>query len=404
MKIGYLINQYPHTTHSFIRREIRALESLGVSIARLSLRTDRSKLVTPEDIQELDKTRVITEENLTTLFVSLLHCIFKQPNLFCRTVFLTIKLGLRRRQVMRHLAYFVEASHIKKIAINEGITHIHAHFGTNTTSIAMLIYHLGGPTYSFTVHGPEEFDSPAAISLSEKIEHARFVIGVSEFGKSQLYRWTNPQNWKKVHVVHCALDLSQEGFKNHEESPIKLLCVGRLAEQKGQTVLIQSLQILRDEYKLEPKLTLIGDGPMRESIENSIEKSKLESQVTLKGWMSQDGVEEALGACSHFVLPSFAEGLPVAIMEAVRRKTPVISTYIAGIPELISDGYSGWLSHAGDPRNLAYKIHQAISSDAMTTDTITNNAWKKLVQNHDINGEAKKLLALFESVHFGKQS
>jgi colanic acid/amylovoran biosynthesis glycosyltransferase len=355
MIIAYLVNQYPKVSHSFIRREIAAVETHGLTVRRYSMRSCATELVDPDDLMELDKTHVLLEEGIFPLLLSFttvaITCFF----LWVKALKLTIKLWRRQseRGLVPHLAYLVEACRLLQLCQRDQVEHLHAHFGTNSTTVAMLCHLLGGPTYSFTVHGPEEFDHPYELALTEKIQYSAFVVAISSFGRSQLYRWCSYAEWSKIKIVRCGLDST---FTDIEpvaipESP-RLVCIGRLCEQKGQSLLIEAIRLLVDDG-YTPHLTLVGDGDMRPGIEGLIQSYQLSDYVTITGWASSDRVRECLNQARTIVLPSFAEGLPVVIMEALALGRTVISTYVAGIPELVESGVNGWLVVAGSVKDLA---------------------------------------------------
>src|SRR5262249_42760024 len=149
------------------------------------------------------------------------------------------------RPLLVHLVYVMEACRIEPWLRAADIQHVHAHFGTNSAEVAMLVHTLGGPNWSFTVHGPEEFDKAFSIALAEKVRACAFVVAISSYGRSQLYRLINHQDWSKVQVVHCGID---SAFSAVPVSPMpaapRLICVGRLCEQKGQLLLIEAAQRL----------------------------------------------------------------------------------------------------------------------------------------------------------------
>lgn len=396
MKVAYLINQYPKVSHSFIRREIIALEKLGLEISRYSIRPiNQNDLVDNEDKQELAKTNVILKVRIWGLLYNLILVFFLNPFGWLKTLSLTIKIGLKsHRGILRHFAYFAEACVLWRSLKQEGITHIHAHFGTNSTAVAMLCHSLGNITYSFTVHGPEEFDQPFALSLTEKINQASFVIAISYYGQSQLYRWCSFDNWDKIHVVHCGVDPS---FLDKPLQPIcdtsQLVCVGRLCEQKGQLLLVKAVKILKDQG-INFNLILVGDGEMRSPIEKLIREYNLENQIKITGWADSQQVQQYILESRGLILPSFAEGLPVVIMESLALARPVISTYVAGIPELVETDKSGWLIYAGCIESLTVAIKEILQ---MPLDKLTEmgiNGQKKVQENHDINLETKKLAEL----------
>ena len=203
------------------------------------------------------------------------------------------------------------------------------------------------------MHGPEEFDKPELLWLGEKIRRSAFVVAVSSFGRSQLFRWAAYADWPKVQVVHCGID---PGFHAVPPRPIpaapRLVCVGRLCEQKGQMLLVRAVQAVVAKGILV-HLVLAGDGEMRGAIEQLIDASGLREHITITGWINGDQVREEILAARAMVLPSFAEGLPVVVMEAMALRRPVLSTYIAGIPELVIADENGWLFPAGDVAALA---------------------------------------------------
>ena len=398
MKLAYFTNQYPKVSHSFIRREILALERLGYTVERFALRSDEAELVDPLDQSELAKTSYILSEDKLAILLICLNVIVTQPLKFVRTFWVAIKLGFRSdRGVLRNIAYLLESCVLFKWQKDKKIQHIHAHFGTNSTSVVMFAYLLGGSSYSFTVHGPEEFDKPEFISLAEKIKHSRFVVAISSYGRSQLFRWIPSEQWSKVKVIHCGLDanflISDE---SHEANVTKqLLCVGRLCEQKGQLLLLESMRSLK-ELGVDCKLVLAGDGPMRAEVEKRILEYSLSDRVKITGWVSSDQVKKLLIESRGLVLPSFAEGLPVVIMEALALYRPVISTYVAGIPELVKHDENGWLVPAGDVAELTEAMQAFLNANGDTLLRMGQHGHDTVNGQHNIETEAAKLSKLFE--------
>ncbi|MBK8815981.1 MAG: glycosyltransferase family 4 protein [Methylococcaceae bacterium] len=392
MKLAYFVNQYPKVSHSFIRREIMALEKLGYEIERFALRTDKDELVDPLDQDELKKTRYILKERPDKILAAFLKTIATSPLLFFIALKTACRLGLHsERGLIMHLIYLVEACLFLQWQRASAISHVHAHFGTNSTTVVMLAYLLGGSGYSFTVHGPEEFDKPEFIHLSEKIIHSRFVVAISSYGRSQLFRWIPSSAWHKVKVVHCGLDSS---FLNNQEQKIppgtrQLLCIGRLCEQKGQLLLLEAVKQLQDEG-VDFNLILAGDGPMRKDIEAKIAEYRIQS-VEITGWIGSDKVKQLLLESRAMVLPSFAEGLPVVIMEALALRRPVISTYVAGIPELIQPGKNGWLVPPGDVDALKHAIKELLNTTDSALETICDIGFIAVCDQHNAETEAAKL-------------
>ena len=255
----------------------------------------------------------------------------------------------------------------------------------------MLANALGGPGYSFTVHGPEEFDKPQFIHLGEKIRRSKFVVAISSYGRSQLFRWVEHTQWPKVQVVHCGLEAAFYSVPATDPPDVpRLVCVGRLCEQKGQLLLVQALALLQ-RRGIPCELVLAGDGEMRVEVEALIAQYGLQAHVRITGWISSAQVREELLAARAMVLPSFAEGLPVVIMEAMALRRPVLTTAVAGIPELVRQGEAGWLFSPGAVDELADAMAQCLSTPASQLTQMGQAAYSRVLQRHAIDTEAAKL-------------
>jgi colanic acid/amylovoran biosynthesis glycosyltransferase len=394
MMVAYLVNQYPHVSHTFIRREIAALERRGLTINRFSIRPAPKDLVDSADVDECKKTHVILADGLVRLLAAAVMLLFTRPVAWSSALAAAIRLGRRSdRGVLRHFVYFLEACRLQRLT--GGIHHLHAHFGTNSATVAILCRMLGGPKFSFTVHGPEEFDKPESLSLDEKIQHSDFVIAISSFGRSQLCRWSRFQDWPKIQVVRCGLDAS---FLNQETTPVpntnQVVCIGRLSEQKGQLLLLEAVRCLAKSGE-NLQLMLAGDGPLRSAIESYIQKHSLSSFVRITGWVSGAQVKQLIRESRAMVLPSFAEGLPVVLMEALALGRPVITTYIAGIPELVRPCENGWLVPAGDVDALVHALTELLQSPLDELSIKGYNGAQAVRRMHNIDIEAERLAKLF---------
>jgi colanic acid/amylovoran biosynthesis glycosyltransferase len=394
--VAYLVNQYPKVSHTFIRREIRALEQQGVAVMRFALRGWDADVTDRADIEERARTRYVLEGGPLPLAVAVAATILRAPVRFARALSIALRMSRRSpRSWPYHLIYLAEAAWLCQQLRAAGVDHLHAHFGTNGAEVALLVRELGGPPYSFTVHGPEEFDAPEALHLRAKIEKAAFVIAISSFGRSQLYRWIAVDQWPKVRVVHCGLDAQ---FDSSSASPTvaaaRLVCVGRLCEQKGQLLLLDAVKIVVDRGKALT-LVLAGDGELREAIEGRIEALGLQEHVGITGWIDSERVRVEMLAARALVLPSFAEGLPVVIMEAMALRRPVLSTFVAGIAELVRPGLDGWLVPAGDVQALADAIEECLETAAPVMARMGDDAHERVLARHSIAVGAAKLAELF---------
>ncbi len=397
MKIAYLINDYPKVSHSFIRREILALERQGFEILRIAIHGWGNPLPDREDQHERDQTRYVLRNGLIGLLFPTLAMVVTSPRRFFGAVSLALKLSRNsHKSIPYHLAYVAEACRIVPWLKEFGAQRIHAHFGSNPTEIAMLAYALGGPPYSFTIHGPGDFAKP--MNLGEKIHHSAFVVAISSFGRSQLYMNSSHGNWPKINIVRCGLEEAFYAVTTHTvASDTQFVCVGRLCEEKGQLLLISAVAKLV-EKGVRLRLVLAGDGPMRCELEDLIKRHRLEAYVSITGWISSEQVRNEILAARALVLPSFAEGLPVVIMEALALRRPVLTTYVAGIPELVRHGENGWLFPAGSVDDLANAMEDCVSRPAEQLQRMGDAGHELVVARHSIDMEAAKLAELFRTV------
>jgi len=396
LKIAYLINQYPKVSHSFIRREILALERQGFEVQRIALRGWGEQLPDQDDRQEQERTRYVLRQGPWALLAPTLRVLLRAPVRFIGALRLVFKMARDSdRSLPYHLIYFAEACRIMPWLCEFGAQRVHAHFGTNSAEVTMLTHALGGPPYSFTVHGPDEFMRP--MGLDEKIHRSDFVVAISSFGRSQLYLRSRYADWPKVKVVHCGLEQSFfEVSGGPAAATQRLVCVGRLSEAKGQLLLIEAVARLAAKG-IRCELVLAGDGPMRSELEKLIEKHGLGTQIRITGWISGSEVRGEILAARALVLPSFAEGLPVVIMEAMALRRPVLTTYIAGIPELVHSGETGWLFAAGSVDELASAMEDCLSRPLEDLQRMGDASYNRVIARHSIDNEAGKLAELFRA-------
>lgn len=393
LKLAYVLNTYPQPSQSFIRRELAAIEAQGHQVLRLAMRRSAMPLVDMLDQAEAGRTGYILDAGAFGLLFGLLRAFIRGPGAMLRAASLALSMGrVSHVGQIRHLIYLAEACLVARAVSEAGITHMHAHFGTNSAAVAALASELCDVGFSFTVHGPEEFDAPFALSLGAKIERSAFTVGVSEYGRSQLCRWTSAEHWPKVRVVHCGIETDKfDDVTDVPDGPIRLVSIGRFSEQKGQLVLVAAMARLRAKG-MDVSLRLVGDGELRPVLERAIAEAGLTDHITLTGWLDEQGVRAELQAATALVMPSFAEGLPMVIMEAMASARPVIATYVAGIPELVRPDETGWLVPAGDDAALAAAV-EALSATPLDTLQAMGRAGRaRALARHDIVSEVDKLL------------
>ncbi len=396
--IAYLTTEYPHVSHTFIRREIVGLEALGYTIRRVAIRCG-TVLVDAIDEQECKQTLHVLDQPKLAFTGQVLHGLLLAG----------LKLGTATRAawqlskpsergLVRHVAYLVEALALRAYFARRGVAHVHVHFGTNAAAVAMLVQLLGGPSFSITFHGPDEFDAPIALSLGVKTSRARFVVATSHYCAAQLRRWTDYSQWDKIHVVRCTVDDAWfDASVPVADSPSSFVTIGRLSAQKGQLLLLDAYADAVSAGLRSP-LVIVGDGELRAVIEARIAALGLAGRVQLTGWTDANGIRAQLAKCRAVVLPSFAEGLPVVLMEAMAFGRPVVTTTVAGIPELVRDGEHGWLVPAGDRASLTDAL---LAVDAATVERLRAMgiaAQQAVRRSHSLRTEVGKLHELFAKV------
>jgi len=396
LALAYLTTEYPKTSHTFIRREIVELERCGQLVTRWAIRQSTEPAVDPADVAEQDRTVQFLSQGWMKLLSSALVAVISRPRRFLQALAMTAGMARRSdRGLFRHFAYLVEASHLLHLARRSRIRHVHVHFGTNAAAVARLARCLGGPTYSLTIHGPDEFDGPRALSLPAKFADALFVIAITDYCAAQIRRWMPYEQWHKIHIVRCTIDESfLDKAQPVDPASRTFVCVGRLTAQKGQFILLDALAQIVNEG-VDARLVLAGDGELRPQIERRIAELRLQDRVQITGWIDESEVRRRLLESRALVLPSFAEGLPVVIMEAFALGRAVVSTTIAGIPELVVPEENGWLVPAGNVAQLAAAMRAVLDAPPEQLDRMGRCGQKRVRRDHLASTEVRNLLELF---------
>lgn len=391
--IAYLTSAYARASDSFIRAEVLRLRGAGHEVQTYSIvEPAASERVSDEIRSEYARTDYILRKGLLTLLAQALQEFARAPGTTVATLALALRCGwpgVKGR--VWPLAYFLEACYLARRMRAQGVEHLHNHIGEGSATVAMLAGKLASVPYSLTIHGPFEFDRPEQLALREKVKRSSFTVAISEYGRSQLMRWTDPEDWPRLRVVRCAVPLLPVAPQLRAR---RLVCVGRLSAEKGQLVLVQAVARLRAEPRFE--LLLIGDGPMRSSLEDAARELQVADRIRFEGWRGAERVREAIIESRALVLPSFAEGLPVVFMEAFAFGRPVIATAIAAIPELVVHGVSGWLVPPGSSTALADALRAALDADPSQLAAMGMAGRERLAECHDPERELQRLLGLIE--------
>jgi glycosyltransferase involved in cell wall biosynthesis len=390
--IAYLTGEYPKASHTFILREIEALRAAGTTVLTCSIRRSGPEhLIGPEEVAAAASTFHVLDAAMNPGRLVAAHAALmgRAPRRYLQTLGLAWR--ARRHGIkglIFQLAYLLEAGVLAVRLQRDGVRHIHNHFVGSSCTVAMLTASLLGISFSFTLHGPADLLAPREWRLDLKVARAAFVACISHFARSQTMLHTDRRDWDKLFIVHCGVE--PDRYAPTVTTGNRLLFVGRLAAVKGLPVLLQAVELLR-ETAPELELTLIGDGPDRTALEAMA--APLGTMVRFAGYRSQDEVAKALASTDIFVLPSFAEGVPVVLMEAMASARPVVATRIAGIPELVEDGTHGLLVSPGDPEGLAQALGKLLG-DPITRARMGEAGQARVRDAFDIRTEALRMRTL----------
>jgi glycosyltransferase involved in cell wall biosynthesis len=345
-RLAYLMSIYPAVSHTFFMNEITALRRLGFAIDTASInRPEHVAGASALEASEREATFCIKTTSPVHGLLAMLRIPFRHPLVVLRGLRAALYLDpFNPRAAVYALFYLAEALLLGDWLKRRGHAHLHIHFGGPVATVGMLTALAWKLSYSLMIHGPDEFYDVEKFYLRQKVENARFVLCISNYSRSQIMNVSNPRHWSKLHVVRLGVDLHtfEPAPRSGGNGPLELLCVGRLVASKGHLILLRAFADLRRQGH-DIRLRLIGNGPGRGEIETFIASEELEDFVILEGALNHEATRQKLRLASVFVLASFAEGVPVALMEAMAMEIPCVSTFVAGIPELIRDGVDGLL-------------------------------------------------------------
>ena len=395
MRIAYLTSQYPGTSHTFIRREVAALRKSGVDVQTFSIRAPTASELKDEAIRdEAGKTFFVLGQPAGKYVVS--HLAFAARDLPTYLRVLAVALRHRvpgMRGLLMSFIYFAEAVVLACELRRRNVTHLHNHFANAGAIVGYLAARALELPWSFTIHGISETDYPAGLLLSSKIKAAEFVACASYFGRAQAMRAVEPDQWEKMHVVRCGLDMDTLPTSQKTGDSIRVVCVGRLSAEKGQVGLLQAFAELIDLHE-QAELVFIGDGPEAEVLRARAEMLGIERNVTFAGRRSEKDTLDEIARSDIMVLPSFMEGLPVVIMEAMAIGIPVIASRVAGIPELVIDGETGLLFTPSDWADLR-RCLQALMTDETLRSKFACAGRRAIEPEFNIEVSARRLSDFF---------
>ncbi|MBW8826279.1 MAG: glycosyltransferase family 4 protein [Acidobacteria bacterium] len=369
--IAYLVSRYPYISHTFIQREVEELRRQGLGLRTVAIRpTDPSAILSEADREAQRTTATVLPPSASALWRGALDVV-RHPSSFAALVrFSLSRAGPGARAKVWQCFYCAEAALLWRLLEPDGVHHVHAHFANVGCDVARLWARWANVmapgerhTWSFTMHGSSEYSNVRGHDLVGKTSDADLVVCISEFTRTQLLKLVPGDSWGRLPVVHCGIDTAcfVPVDRRHRTGPVELLTVGRLDPVKGIPILLHALRLLLDQGR-DVRLRLVGSGPERDALGRIAERLAVADRVRFVGSVGQDEIRRHYDEVDVFCLPSFEEGIPVVLMEAMASGLPVVTSRIAGIPELVEHGRSGALVTPGRADLLAEAIDAYVTS------------------------------------------
>jgi glycosyltransferase involved in cell wall biosynthesis len=393
--IAVVVSQHPAINHAVILREIRELRK-QLELRTASIRGPDRPLeqLSAEERDEANRTYFVKTQGFAGALTAAMATLFTRPASFVAGLSYAVRLSrFSPRQMFKNTGYFAEALIIGQWMRRENLRHLHSHY---SSTVGLLVKQVFPISLSISFHGPDEFSDPKGFWLKQKIEASDFVRAISSYARSQLMLCCGPEHWDKIEVAYMAVDpdvFSPRPFRD-APAPVAIICVGRLAPVKAQRVLLAAIATLvRDKRSV--LLHVVGGGPDRQSLEQYADSLGIRQSIIFHGFTPQEKLDELYRSADIFALPSFAEGLPGVLMEAMAMEIPCVATGITGVPELIRDGVDGLLVPPADADALASAI-ASLMDDAVLRRRIAKAGRQRVLDKFSLQTNTRHLAGIFE--------
>ena len=383
--VAVLMSRFPTVTETFILREMIEMERQAQPVRVVPMIRETPKVIHDAARPWIDRA-LYTKWVSAAIVAANLRTLARHPLRYAALLARLIVGTITSPDVLaRTLAVFPKSVFLAAELTREGVRHIHAHYATHPSTMALIIARLSPVTFSFTVHAHDIQVNRAL--LRWKLRETRFVRSISDYNKRFLERLYPAEAKDKIVVVHVGIypEVYEEKARQvtpDPSAPAKILCVAAHKPYKGLPYLIEACATLRDEG-VALQCDIVGDGPMRPELEAMIRDRALGGVVNIAGPRPEADVARMMAEARMFVLPSIVasdgqmEGIPVALMEAMATGRAVVSTRISGIPELVEDGRNGFLVEPEDARALAEAMKK-ILTDPELAETMGRRGQEKV--------------------------
>ena len=396
--LAYLVSRYPTLSMIFVLREVVLLRALGFRIETASINPpDRGpERLTPDEREEAARTYCIKKHGIPGAIGAHVKTLLQRPAGYLSGLLLVFRLSkLNVARLFLNYMYFSEALMVGQWMRRNAQTHLHVHLASQAATVGLFTHRVFACGYSITVHGPDEFYDAEGFYLARKIAAADFIVCISSYARSQLMHLSSHSHWNKFVVCRLGIDPFLFSALPHDSADgvFEILCVGRLTPAKGQHLLIDAVKRLRDQGRAV-RLRLAGNGPDYESLRSHAEECGLLEFVVFEGAVNQDRIRSVYAKADVFCLPSFAEGLPVVLMEAMSMGIPCVTTQITGVPELIRNGVDGLLVPPSDLDALVDALASLMDDPGLGV-YLAMNGRTRILEQYDLRTNVEKLGAVF---------
>lgn len=369
-RLAYLVSRYPAVSHTFILREVTQLRARGfeIEVASINAPDRQPEAMTDNERQEAAQTYGVKAHGLLGAIAAHLWGLTRPLAWLNGLGQALISGGWNLRRTLYGVFYFTEALMLWRWMSHKRLSHLHVHFATAAANVAVALKKFAPIGLSITVHGPDEFYDVPGQQLQDKIAMADFIICIGAFARSQLMHLSPACQWHKFEV--CPLGVDPERYQpgqQKEAAPFTILCVGRLCSAKGQPILIETCRRLCADGR-QLRLVLVGTGPEEATLKTMVVEAGLTASVLFTGALNETEVRYWYHRADAFALASFAEGIPVVLMEAMASGIPCVTTRITGIPELIRDGIDGLLVSPSDTNELVNALASLMDDQELRQD------------------------------------
>jgi colanic acid/amylovoran biosynthesis glycosyltransferase len=397
--IAYLNAQYPMLSMIFVIREVLQLKRLGFRIDVASINgSDRPpEGLTADERNESGHTYYVKAAGVGGALAAHARTLAGSPAGWWAGARLALRLGgADLRRLAMHAAYFTEGVMVGQWMRRTRQGHVHAHLGSLPATVGLYVKRVFDVGFSVTVHGPDEFYDAPGQALAEKVAAADFIVCISDFARSQLMKLSAHEHWPKLVVSRLGIDPSVFSPRPDPQGtgPFEILCVGRLTPAKGQHILLDAAAALVAQGR-SIRLRIVGAGIDGDSLRRHAEALKLGDAIVFEGAVNQDRIRDLYARAHTFCLPSFAEGIPVVLMEAMAMEIPCVTTHITGIPELITSGVEGLLVPPSNVDALVQALGRLMDDPALRV-RMGRAARQRVVADYDLAVNVERLARIFE--------